>query len=208
MGRVCVFRAVRLSTTMRDAAEKLQHRRHRPVYLAPTAVNLQHFSSRSYHSEECSGNESYVDDNSIEDLRIPLFVEIPHDDDLRLPITSPPCSNGSNRSPLGTPVFSQQTQYRTSRPFRERLYTVVSSIYVVVSDFLLLVVVCLMGLFFHVEVQVVQQRSHGRGGRVIVQKSSTTDTQRDQREYHSTDLLRPLHPSSSSSSFLSPDDMV
>ena len=205
---------------MRNATEKLQHRRHRPAYLAPTAVHLQHFSSKSYDSGEYFGNENYNDDNLIEDLRIPLFVEIPQDEVVRFPITSPPCSNGSDVNIISTlasltqhhPVQSssiEQLQKESSflrRLFREKFCKVISSVFVVVADFLLLIFVCLMGLFFHVEVQVVKQRAHGRRGRVVVQQSSIAETQ--QRHYQSTDLLRPLQQSSPSSRFLMSDDMV
>jgi len=206
---------------MRNATEKLQHRRHRPVYLAPTAVHLQHFSSKSYDSGEYFGNESQDDNKLIEDLRIPISIEIPQDDNLRFPITSPPCSNGSDVSTLFSPVAPraqhqliqsslieqrQKESLSLRHPMTKRLYKVISWVFVMVSDFLLLIFVCLMGLFFHVEVQVIKQRAHGRRGRVIVQQSSTAETR--QRQYQSTDLLRPLQQSSPSSLFLMPDEMV
>lgn len=237
---------------MRDTAEKLQHRRHRAVYLAPTAVHLQHFSSQSYDSgEDYFGSDAAYDDNDkafiLDDLRIPLFVEIPQDDNLLLPVISPPCSNGSDVSPLLSPVlspvvseaaqqhqtlqwpFEEEQQYRQKqsspsqsqrrhcrrRPFKERLYKMISSVLVVMYDFLLLISVCLMGLFFHVEVQVVKQRAHhGRRGRIIVQKQSSAtaaEMQRQrQRQYQSTDLLRPLQQRSppSGSFLIGVDDMV
>lgn len=204
---------------MRNATEKLQHRRHRPVYLAPTAVHLQHYSSKSYDSGEYSSN--YDDHKFIEDLKIPLFVEIPQDNDLRLPITSPPCSNGSDVSTMISPVVpeTQQQPVRSpstermqkqssplSRLFRDRLYKILFSVFAVVSDFMLLIFVCLMGLFFHLEVQVVKQRAHGRRGRVIVQQCSIAETRQDQ--YQPNHLLRPLQHSSASSSFLMTEDMV
>jgi len=201
--------------------EKEQHRRHRPAYLAPTAVHLQHFSSKSYDSGEYFGNEIYNDDNLIEYLRIPLFIEIPQDEVVRFPITSPPCSNGSDANTLFSTLASrtqhhpvqslsiEQLQKESSflrRSFREFSCKVISSVFVVFADFLLLILVCLIGLFFHVEVQVVNQRAHGRRGRVVVQQSSRAETQ--QRYYQSTDLLRPLQQSSPSSTFLMSDDMV
>lgn len=227
------------SINMRNATEKLQHRRHRAVYLAPTAVHYQHFSSQSYDSgEHYFGSEAYDHHKFIiDDLRIPLFVEIPQDDNLRFPVTSPPCSNGSDVSPLLFPAISpvqhhrtlqwpfaeqhrqkelspsqqQQERRRRRRPFREKLYKVIASVFVVIYDFLLLISVCLMGLFFHVEVQVVKQRAHhGRRGRIIVQQSLTAAEEiRRQRQYQSTDLLRPLQQRGSPPvSFLMQDDMV
>jgi len=60
--------------------------------------------------------------------------------------------------------------------FKQKLYKTISSIYYVVLDLLLLIFVCLMGLFFHVEVQVVKHGNHGRNdidnngrGRIIIQ---------------------------------------
>jgi len=204
---------------MRNGTEKLQHRRHRPVYLAPTAVNLQHFSSKSYDSGEYFDSENYDNDIYIEDLRIPLFVQIPQDDRLRLPIISPPCSDGSKVSILFSPAVrrTQHQRVQSQLPgtyfgsslllsFTKAVHRLISSVYVIVSDFILLILVCVMGLFFHVEVEVVKQRVHGRRGRVIVQQSYGTETQ--QRQYQSTDLLRPLHQSSQSDSLLMPDDMV
>jgi len=176
-------------------------------------------------------------------LRIPLFVDIPQEDNLRFPVISPLCSNGSEMGPLLSPVlseaaqqhqtlewpFEEEQQYRQKesspsqsqrrhrrRPFKERLYKLFSSVLVVMYDFLLLISVCLMGLFFHVEVQVVKQRAHhGRRGRIIVQKQSSATAaemqrQQRQRQYQSTDLLRPLQQRSpTSGSFLiGVDDMV
>ena len=200
---------------MQRANETVHHRRHRAVYLAPTAVDLQHFSSnKSYDS---FGNDTYEDDeNYAEDLLIPLFVEIPHDENLRLPITSPPCSGGSNN--IISPVFSSYELYQPEeeqteslpvhRRFGRKLRKVISTVYAVVSDFCLLIFVCLMGLFFHVEVQVVKERT--KRGRVVVQKSNATAERRRRRrhEYQSTDLLRPLQQGSPSNSYLTPDDMV
>lgn len=204
---------------MRNGIEKLQHRRHRPVYLAPTAVHLQHFSSKSYNSGEYFDSEKNEKDIFIEDLRIPLFIQIPQDESLRLPVTSPPCSGGSSVSFSLTPAVRQtqrqRVQSRSARTyfrsslllsFRELLHRLTSWIFLVVSDFVLLILVCVMGLFFHVEVEVVKQRMHGRRGRVIVQQSYSADTQ--QCQYQSTDLLRPLHMSSPSSSLLKSDDLV
>jgi hypothetical protein len=235
---------------MRDTTEKLQHRRHRAVYLAPTAIHLQHFSSQSYDSgEDYFGSDDAYDDHDkafiLDDLRIPLFVEIPQEDNLRFPVISPPCSNGSEMGPLLSPVlseaaqqhqtlqwpFEEDEQYRQKesspsqsqrrhrhrrRPFKERLYKLISSVLVVMYDFLLLISVCLMGLFFHVEVQVVKQRAHhGRRGRIIVQKQSSATAaemqrQQRQRQYQSTDLLRPLQQRSppSGSFLMGVDDMV
>ena len=207
---------------MRQVSENLQHRRHRPVYLAPAALTLQHFSTRSYDS---FGNETYDDENFVEDLIIPLFVEIPHEENLRLPVTSPPCSGGSssNVSTFLPPGYIP-TEYQTAQPLfpkqrrsesalmcgrlGKRIYTVISSVYDMVSDFLLLIFVCLMGLFFHVEVQVVKERAHGRRGRVVIQKNSVEECRRRHCEYRSTDLLRPLQQSSPTNSYLMPDDMV
>lgn len=206
---------------MRNATEKLQHRRHRPMYLAPSAVHMQHFAGRSNDSAEILGYcDDDGDDKTIEDLRIPLLVEIPHDDNLRIPVISPPSSGGSEVSMLLSPITpplqhkpfqspSIQQPYESSshRPFRQRLYRAISSVYYVISDFLLLVFVCLMGLFFDVEVQVVKHRTRGRSGRVIVRNCSIPVMHR-QRQYQSTDLLRPLQPRSTPSPFLMPDDMV
>jgi len=203
--------------------EKLQHRRHRPVYLAPSAVHFRRFSGKSYDTDENSSNANDDGDKRIESLGIPLLVQIPDDDNLRFPITSPPCSNGSNGSALVPPValpplqhqlykFSStpQRQHEPSRPqhsLREKMYKVISSIYFVVSDFLMLVFVCVIGLFFHVEVQVVKQRTRRRRGRVVVQHSSIPMTQQQQR-YQSTDLLQPQKAPSTTNSFLIPDEMV
>ena len=210
---------------MRNATENLQHRRHRPMYLAPTALNFQHFSTQSYGSEDYS-YDNYDDEESVDDLMIPLFVEIPQDDNLRLPITSPPCSNGSGRQEIATqsswvePAWAepawvepawvehrQKEQPSRRLPYKERLFRIVSKVYALVYDFLLLIFVCLIGMFFHVEVQVVKERAHGRRreGRIIVQKYSRTHER--QSRYQSTDLLQPLHQSSHSTSY-SADDMV
>ena len=204
---------------MRNGTEKLQHRRHRPVYLAPTAVHLQHFSSKSYDSRECFDSENNDSEIFIEDLRIPLFIQIPQDEDLRLPITSPPCSAGSSVSISFSPTVRrphhERVQSRSGEihsrstsllSFREPIRRLISWVYMVVSDFVLLILVCVMGLFFHVEVEVVKQRVHGRRGRVVVQQNYSAETQ--QCQYQSTDLLRPLHLNSPSSSFLRSDDMV
>jgi hypothetical protein len=217
---------------MRNSIDnKVQNRRqHRPVYVAPTAVHLQHYSSKSYDSGDFFGDGIYDDDDNdfIEDLKIPLFVHLPRDDNLRLPITSPPCSNGSE--PGGTlfpPAVSQSPHpiFRSSsfgeeqrhnksprsssfhRSFRKRIHKAVSSVFIVVSDFLLLIFVCVMGLFFHVEVQVVKERARARRGRITIQQSSS-EAEIRQHQYHSTDLLRPLHQVPPSSSLLAPDDMV
>ena len=206
------------------ATEKVQHRRHRPVYLAPSAMDFQPFSTRSYDSY---GNESYEDENSVEDLMIPLFVEIPQDESLRLPITSPPCSGGSSsmRSTLYSPGFipaefdfpSEDTEYRQNesmpRRIRGKLCRAIRWVYALISDFFLLIFVCVMGLFFHVEVQVVKERARGRRGRVVVQKNSQRRHRHREydhhREYRSTDLLRPLQQHSSpSNSYLYSENIV
>lgn len=205
---------------MQRASEKVQHRRHRPVYLAPSAMDFQQFSTRSYDSY---GDESYDDENSVEDLMIPLFVEIPQDESLRLPITSPPCSGGSSsmRSGPYSPGFisaefdfpSEHAEYRRIESmtncgrFRERLCRAIRWVYALISDFFLLIFVCVMGLFFHVEVQVVKERARRKRGRVVVQKSS--HRRHHHREYRSTDLLRPLQQQSSpSNSYLYSDEIV
>lgn len=214
---------------------KVQNRRqHRPVYVAPTAVHLEQYFSKSYDSGDFFGDGIYDDDDEndcIEDLKIPLFVHIPRDDNLRLPITSPPCSNGSERggalfppavSQSPRPIFPSSSSFgeeqrrhdnespRSSsirRSFRKRIHKAISSVFIVVSDFLLLIFVCVMGLFFHVEVQVVKERARARRGRITIQQSSSEADIR-QHQYHSTDLLRPLHQVPPSSSLLTPDDMV
>mmetsp|Transcript_7275 Transcript_7275/g.17742 ORF Transcript_7275/g.17742 Transcript_7275/m.17742 type:complete len:205 (+) Transcript_7275:330-944(+) len=204
---------------MRNGTEKLQHRRHRPVYLAPTAVHLQHYSSKSYDSGEDIDNEKNDSGISIEDLRIPLFVQIPQNEILRLPVTSPPCSDGSSVSISFSPAVhrterervrwqSAETNLRPSPllSFRESLHRLLSRVYLVVSDFVLLIMVCVMGLFFHVEVEVVEQRVQGRRGRVVVQQSHNARTRH--RQYQSTDLLRPLNSGSPSSSLFRSDDVV
>jgi len=80
---------------------------------------------------------------------------------------------------------NQQQQYTLSSSspgpgpilsFKQQIYKMISSIYYVVLDLLLLIFVCLMGLFFHVEVQVVKHGNNGGNdinnndrGRIIIQ---------------------------------------
>ena len=50
-----------------------------------------------YHYNDNDNHNNDYDDyhDIIEDLRIPLLIQIPNDEKLRLPIVSPPSSNGS-----------------------------------------------------------------------------------------------------------------
>jgi hypothetical protein len=180
-------------------------------------------------------NDDYDDYHDIiEDLRIPLLIQIPNDEKLRFPIVSPPSSNGSavitaiakmttrekilSYSPFIIPSLSrpwsssqstslsiQHQQYASSPQnpslsfkFKQsKLYKMMTSIYYIVLDFLLLIFVCLMGLFFHVEVQVEKQQqqqqhehnnaiSSGRG-RIIIQQqqsNSSSNSSNTNEEYH------------------------
>lgn len=174
-----------------------------------------------------NGNGNASDDGYgiIEDLQVvPLLVKVPYDEDLRLPIVSPPSSDGSavtntidkeeqedsnssysyspfiipsslslslqlssqsilqpkhrhtssqssslsiQQPPQYTPSTLSSLPSSRSRPRSQRLvllliilkqtlFGMISSIYYVVLDFLLLIFVCIMGLFFHVEIEVVK----------------------------------------------------
>ena len=198
---------------MRNGADTLQHRRHRPVYLAPSAGYVQQFRGRIISND----SDNFGDDESAEDLRIPLLIDVPHDPSVRLPLVSPPSSAGSEVSRYHTgvspslqssqSVSSIQGEYPTLSLI-QRISRATSSICYVIMDFLLLIFVCLMGLFFHVEVEVVKHRTPGRSGRVIIQNNTVLPS--TSHRYHSSDLLRPPQPASRSgisSPFLM-DDMV
>merc|ERR1711924_79423 len=183
-------------------------------YLAPSAGYGQQFRGRIISND----SDNFGDDDSVDDLRIPLLIDVPHDPNLRLPLVSPPSSAGSEvvsrLHPSASPSLqssqsesSIQGDYPTFS-LMQRISKAISSICYVILDFLLLIFVCLMGLFFHVEVQVVKHRTRGRSGRVIIQNNSVLPSTTHQ--YHSSDLLRPPQPtsrSSISSPFLM-DDMV
>lgn len=157
-----------------------QRRRHKAVYLAPSAGNLQ-------HSQDVS---------SVEELRIPLLVEVSR---TSTEVVSPPSSVGSAHSLASWSPPPLPPQRPASRSFRRRFYKAASAVYYLMMDFLLLAFVCLMGLFFDVEVQVVKSdrrraRARGRSGRVIIQRvnSSAGGTYcRPFSEVRTTNLLRP-----------------
>ncbi|VEU37680.1 unnamed protein product [Pseudo-nitzschia multistriata] len=218
---------------MRQTQEKLQHRRHRPMYLAPSAVVLQQFSSGSNDSSDNVGFDCGDDrdnDGCIDDLRIPLFVKIPMDDRFRMPILSPPSSNGSRANNESVPTSStsipeQQPQpwafpptppqhqghhepsFSSTRigPFSERFIRFFTALYYLVSDFITLILVCVVGLFFDVKVQVVNHRSHRRRGRISLRNNLY---RAEDRRYNSSDLLRPLPPEMDERPLLMEDDMV
>mmetsp|Transcript_34091 Transcript_34091/g.80239 ORF Transcript_34091/g.80239 Transcript_34091/m.80239 type:complete len:219 (+) Transcript_34091:54-710(+) len=204
---------------MRNNSENLQHRRHRPMYIAPPAARLQHLSAVSNDSSE-NHSVGYNDDRDsnshVKDLRIPPFVHIPQDKNLRIPIISPPSSNGSEENapfqttsnPLSQNWALQPTRTSAQHPgqyesslsatttttccgFGQRLLNALALVYYAVFDVVLLVFACIIGLFFHVEVHVVKHRSHRRRGRVIIQN----DIHSSKREhYNSSELLRPVPP--------------
>eukprot|EP00536_Pseudo-nitzschia_multiseries_P009872 jgi/Psemu1/24452/gm1.24452_g len=63
---------------MRNNPENMQHRRHRPMYLAPPAARLQHLLANSNDSSQNDGigyDDNRDSDSYIKDLRIPLFEQ-------------------------------------------------------------------------------------------------------------------------------------
>jgi hypothetical protein len=152
-----------------------QRRRHKAVYLAPSAGNLQ---------QPQNGCPSI-------DLSIPLLVEVPQ---TPTTVVSPPSSVGSELSHASS-TPPPPPQRHSSRSFRYRFCKALSSLYYVVMDFLLLVFVCLMGLFFDVEVQVVKldrrrARARGRSGRIVIQTRTSGGKRRHSSEFRTTNLLR------------------
>lgn len=158
-------------------------RRHRPAYLAPSRTH-QESSSQHHQLDGASGH----------DLNIPLLVEIPRQS--TPDVVSPPSSVGSEAS------FHPPSP-RRARPFRRSVAKQCFRLYHFLLDLLLLIFVCIMGLFLDVEVQVVKQdrrraRARGRGsGRVVIQ-TRDHDEHRDQY-YQASNLLRspPRSPGSS-----------
>jgi hypothetical protein len=161
-------------------------RRHRPAYLAPARIQ----QSQSQHHHISDGGSGH-------DLNIPLLVEIPRQSTTA--VVSPPSSVGSEAS-FHPPSPPRTPPRIRRRPFRRRLLKLCLRLYHFLLDVLLLLFVCIMGLFFDVEVQVVKQdrrRARGRGsGRVVIQ---TRDHQEERDPYYrSTNLLQspPRSPSS------------
>lgn len=145
-------------------------RRHRAVYLAP--------SVGQWHQQQNTQQEDpHSPDFSLGDLGIPLLLEVPSSSPL---VVSPPSSvEGSSYE------FQEELQQQLyPRSFGQHVMDVMMGMYNGFVDFLLLVIVCFMGLFFYdVEVKVVNRqrpRARGRNGRIVLQ----TDTPR------ATSLLR------------------
>lgn len=222
------------------------------MYLAPPAARLQHLLANSNDSSQNDGigyDDNRDSDSYIKDLRIPLFVQIPRDEDSRTPILSPPSSNGSDRNnTLLMPSFSDADfQYLASRPapmpttmptmiptpmptmtptptptqhrgqyesslsetpcrrFVQRLLKALTSAYYLMADLILLVLVCVIGLFFHVDFHVVKHRSRRRRGHVII-RNDLYNSKRG--HYRSSELLRPLSPEMTQIPSFIEDDMV
>lgn len=141
-------------------------RHHRAAYLAP----------RRHH-----------DDNNLlpnhHELSVPLLVEIKHNESPV--VVSPPSSvesevsfdhhyNDFDAIPLPPPPRLVRSKRRSSWRKRRLVKTIIR-LYQLLLDCLLLLFVCVMGLFFDVEVQVVRQdrRRGGRGsGRVVIQTTN------------------------------------
>jgi hypothetical protein len=167
-------------------------RRHRPAYLAPSRTFTHHVPS-----------QQHVVSGSGHDLNVPLLVEIP----VQTPpeVVSPPSSVGSEASfrplsaspPCTPPPHTQR-----------RIVKLCFRLYHFLLDLLLLMFVCVMGLFFDVEVQVMKQDKRrsiatGRGsGRVIIQTRDRYDG--NHKHYLSSNLLR--SPPRSQNSSLGQDD--
>ena len=174
-------------------------RRHRPAYLAPSRRPRQ--QSQSQHQ--------LINGGSGHDLNIPLLVEIPQQS--APAVVSPPSSVGSEASfhtpsPPRTPsrpIRIPSRILRRRRPCRRRVIKSCYRLYHFLLDLLLLIFVCIMGLFFDVEVQVVKQdrrRARGRGsGRVVIQTRDPQEEERHRHHYQPSNLLRspPQSPHSS-----------
>ena len=187
---------------------------HRPAYLAPSVGRIQvtpqydehrlqkndDYEGRHRHkfyrhkiinddddddASEDDGNDNNEYYDTIDELQIPLFISVPHDDSLRFPVVSPPSSEGSSSGiySLSLSKFQQKNQQQRQTPSGvspEESFCMkfLYSVYYAVSDVFLLIFVCLMGLFFHVEVQVVEHNNSQQGrnnnnnyrrGRIIIQ---------------------------------------
>jgi hypothetical protein len=139
-------------------------RRHRPVYIAPSAGPM--------HPQRALPDFG--------DQSIPLFLEIP--------------STFVNISPPSTGPLSGNLELPPTPPPRwnRRIWNAFLALYHWSVDVLLLVVVCFMGCFFYdVEVKVVksdrqQAMARGRSGRVVIR----TDEQQQHYNGPRTPLLR------------------
>lgn len=162
---------------MGEAPERAhQRRRHKAVYLAPSAGYQQH---------------PHYESPSI-DLRIPLLVEVPQ---TPTTVVSPPSSVCSEISVASWTPPPRPPRHYSSRSFHIRFCKALLSMYYFVMDFLLLAFVCLMGLFFDVEVQVVKldrrkARARGRSGRIVIQTTTSGGKRHHSPELRTTNLLR------------------
>jgi hypothetical protein len=169
-------------------------RRHRPAYLAPSRTHTHKFPCQQ-QSIGCSGH----------DLNIPLLVEIPQQSTPE--VVSPPSSVGSESSFHPPSTSTSRTPPRVRRTIRRRIVKQFFRLYHFLLDLLLLIFVCIMGLFFDVEVQVVKRdrrRSLARGrgsGRVVIQTRDHDDEKN--QHYLSSNLLK--NPPRSPDSSLGPD---
>jgi hypothetical protein len=133
-------------TTMCKAQERAQ-RRHRAVYLAPSAGQLHPSLGVS----------------DFGDLVIPLLVEV-HSEPV---VISPPSSGELSGLVEALPKPSPRSRWM--------ILNAIFTVYHWCVDVLLLVIVCFMGCFFYdVELKVVksyrqQARARGRSGRVVIQ---------------------------------------
>jgi hypothetical protein len=176
------------------------HRRHRPMYLAPTARTILHPPLIVPDMRDpwlLRGAMEQQQQQQHQEQRQPHPLQVPHGGFFSVVApTAPPSYDSDSNSPSGQRSFGAATGGACSR--WKDILIALWSCYHWLEDALLLVLVCLMGCFFYdVEVKVVktdrQSQSHFmrlgvegdvvRSGRVIIR----TDGE-DRRQPHGLPL--------------------
>lgn len=195
-------------------AQDQPQRRHRAVYLAPTA-GLWHQQQQQRTQQPPAGENGEEGlpppPEPLGDLGIPLLLEVPYSSAVTV---SPPSSGEASYHEFQHQLYqSPPPPAGPPRTFRHQVMDALSGMYHGFVDFFLLLVVCFMGLFFYdVEVKVVQadrqrSRARQRRGRVIIR---TNERQRQQQEPRGlmTNLLRTPPRSGNFSWASQPQDQV
>jgi hypothetical protein len=142
---------------MCKTSERAQ-RRHRAVYIAPSA-GPHHHHHRHFGIPPGDGSDQVI----------PLLVEVPAE-----PVVVSPPSSGQGSVDLSSLMLPPPL------PRWRRFVKALTAAYHWLVDLLLVLVVCFMGcLFYDVEVRVVKSsrreaRQRGRSGRVVIEGSGTS----------------------------------
>lgn len=187
-------------------AQEQPQRRHRAVYLAPSA-GLWHQQQQQRQQQQHQGPAADAAGDggdeeaglpldapdALSELGIPLLLEVPYYSAITV---SPPSSGEASSHEFQRQLHhSPPPSVGPPRTFHQQLTDAMSGMYHGFVDFFLLLVVCFMGLFFYdVEVKVVQAdrqrtRARGRRGRVIIR---TNEQQRRRRQEESRGLMTNL----------------